>query len=121
MKKGFFLLEALLACVLLTVLVGSVMHHYAQWSCSYRNALQRGKALAALMMLVEQRVQSCPESEPYTITTKKLSIDPPTISMHTIPRIECSSPQCVEIAAAWHDEGYSAPTVSLVVGRMHAP
>jgi hypothetical protein len=120
MKKGFFLLEALLACVLLSLLVGSVMHHYAQWSCSYRIALQRGNALAALMMLIEQGVHSCPESESYTITTKKISVTSPTLSMQTVPSIECPPPHCFEMIASWDKNVDATPIVSLIFGSTHA-
>lgn len=37
-KKGFFLLEALLACALLTSMVGFVLQHYSQWTQAYRRS-----------------------------------------------------------------------------------
>jgi len=121
MKKGFFLLEALLACVLLSLLVGSIIHHYAQWARSYKNALDRSKALAALVMRIEHHAESYPESDLYVITHKKITIPAPESSFALIPTIILPQAQCMEIKVSWpHDANESLIIYAVLEGAYGA-
>jgi len=120
MKKGFFLLEALLACMLISLLVGSVVHHYAQWARSYKNAVARANGLAALMTLVEQPTTSSSESDTYIITKKKIPIDAPDGAQLLMPIIVCPSPQCVEITASLRGDAHDPVAISVIQGGIHA-
>jgi hypothetical protein len=108
MKKGFFLLEALLACVLISLLVGAIMHYHAQWSLCHKKSLDRAKALVMLMTVIEQRQeQSKAKLEGYTIIQKKISVPAPQSSDgNRYPQA-----QCTQITAVW-DTG----AMSVVVG-----
>lgn len=112
MKKGFFLLEALLACVLLSLLVGSLVHHYAQWSWSYKHAIGRSKALDELMKYIELRLTSSPEKN-LNITTKNITMPAPHSS---VPTFICPPAQCMEITASWRDDLDESTAMSVIVG-----
>jgi Tfp pilus assembly protein PilV len=99
MKKGFFLLEALLACVLISLLVGSIMHYHAQWSLCHKKSLDRSKALAQLMTFIEQRAeQLSAKSDGYEITQKKVSVPAPMSSDGD----QYPPAQCTEITISWN-------------------
>ncbi len=116
MKKGFFLLEALLACTLLSVLVGAIIHHYGQWSRSYKKAVQQGKAVSIMMTLIEQQIDKSPESECYSVSKKIIPIAHPGGSLALISGVELPSPSCIEVIVSWNDDATGTHTVSAITG-----
>lgn len=110
MKKGFFLLEALLACVLISLLAGSILHYHAQWSLCYKKSLDRSKAVAALMTYLEQREKHS-ITDGYTITQKKIAVAAPaSFDGDQYPPVEC-----IEVTISW-DTG----TISVITGGFDA-
>lgn len=109
------MLEALLACALLSLIIGSVIHHYGQWFCSYKRALRQGKALSLLMMVAEKGTQTCSEPE-YAITKKNVAIDDCTGSLREIPTIEIPRPHCYEVTIAWQDERNTIQKIGAIMG-----
>lgn len=109
MKKGFFLLEALLACTLILLLVGAIMHHHAQWSLCYKRSMDRDKALAELSNFIEQGETT---SYDYIITQKTLSVPAPesTNGMHYPPA------ECTQVTVSWRDTDGGPCAISIVVG-----
>lgn len=104
MKKGFFLLEALLACALLALIVGVVLHHYGQWSRNYKKVMQQKNALAVLTMLIETKKELSLDTQLYTITKQRLAIDAPTGSLAMVSGIVCPPPHCTALKIAWQDD-----------------
>ena len=102
MKKGFFLLEALLACVLIALLVGAIMHYHAQWSLCYKRSLDRSKALAKLMAHIEQRKsfnQRDVIADECKISIKNVSIP---VSVSSDGRYYPPA-HCMQISLSWND------------------
>lgn len=115
MKKGFFLLEALLACALLALIVGAVVHHYGQWSRSYKKVMQQKNALAVLTMLLETKKESCPDAASYIITKQRVEIDAPTGSLAAVSGVTCPRPQCAALKVAWQDDTQFTHSVCAIV------
>lgn len=116
MKKGFFLFEALFACVLISFLVGTFLQHHAQWFRSHKKSLDRSKALAHLMAHIEQSEKpSNLPLEGYKITLKKISVPAPTSSdgQHYAPA------QCTELIISWDDSIAGSSQIGIVLGDYH--
>ena len=98
MKKGFFLLEALLACVLISLLAGSILHYHTQWTLCHKKSLDRSKAVAKLVTFIEQRgMQSNAQLDGYLITQKKVAVQAPVSSDGD----HYPSAQCTQITISW--------------------
>lgn len=117
MKKGFFLLEALLACALLALLVGVVVHHYGQWSRSYKTVVRQNHALEVLMMCIEKKTAKFSDANSYMITKNAIELDAPSGSLASIPSIQCPRPQCFEIIASWREDSQDTQSVSVITGN----
>lgn len=115
-KKGFFLLEALLASMLLSLLVGVLIHHYGQWSFGYRRAIQQGRALSLLMTLIEQGTFTSPEPETYTLTEQSIEYGEPEGSLAlVIPRGSIRRAGRA-ITLSWVDHRNAEQQLSVMVG-----
>jgi len=117
MKKGFFLLEALLACTLLMILVGVVIHHYAQWSVQYKKVIQQKNAISILMMLIEKGADESFDTALYTVTKKNIRVDPPQSSLPLSLGITYPDPQCAEIIVSWQGDSNTSQAVCAIVRR----
>jgi Tfp pilus assembly protein PilE len=117
MKKGFFLLEALLACALLALLTGVVVHHYGQWSRSYKKVMHQHCALGKLMQVIEKKTANSFDVSPYAITKNTIELDEPSGSLISVPGIQCPRPQCFEIIAFWGEDSQDIQSVSVITGN----
>jgi type II secretory pathway pseudopilin PulG len=105
MKKGFLLLEALLACVLISLLLAAIMRYHAQWSRCHKKSLDRAKALAVLITCIEHReTQPNAQLDGYIITKKKIPIPAPESS----DGLHYPSAECTEITVTWDAGAMSA-------------
>ena len=116
MKNGFFLLEALLASALLCIFVGSIIHHYGQWSRSYRRAVLQGNALSELMSLLERGIEQCSDHDIYNVSKQSIDIDEPVGSFLSIPSVLCPHPQCIEMTLSWKGDGSTIQKISAITG-----
>lgn len=110
MKKGFFLLEALLACVLISLLAGSIIHYHAQWSLCHKKSLDKSKALAELMACIERKKVFSGHDE-YLITQKKVTVSAPISSDGD----QYPPAECAEITISWH-----TGAISIIAGGFDA-
>ncbi len=109
MKKGFFLIEALLACVLIALLVGATIHYHAQWTRAYKESLDREKALAVLMARIEQGSIS---SSDYAITKKTITVPASeSIDMQIVEPAECT-----QITVSWRNGIGESRAMSAIIG-----
>lgn len=122
MKKGFFLLEALLACVLISLLAGAMVHYHAQWSVCHKKSLELGKALVMLITLVEQRgSQANVSSNDYIITKKKMSVPAPISSDAHLSELTYPPAHYTEITVSWSDVIGGSRAISAVIGGDDEP
>lgn len=110
MKKGFFLMEALLSCVLISLLAGSIVHYNAQWSLSHKKCIDKSKAVQFITAYLEQEREYV-STDGYTIIAKKISIPAPVSS----DRDQYPGWECTEITIA-----SGTDTMSVIAGDRHA-
>jgi len=113
-KQGFFLLEALCACALLTILAGGMMHHYGQWFAHYTQAIEQSEGLSTLIKLMEQESQEDTEAEGYTLLRKAIILDNP--SGYWGESGGLPPPKCRELILTWQGKGNHTASVSLIAG-----
>lgn len=98
MKKGFFLLEALLASAVLMIMVGAVLQHYGQWARAYRNTKECNAALSCMHECIEKDGDR--GNETYHISKRVHTIEQP---IGLPPEIIHPRVQCTEIEITWND------------------
>jgi hypothetical protein len=118
MKQGFFLLEALCACLVLFLLAGSTIHHYGQWTRSHRSVIHRKNALVVLTTILEQGTKESAKPENYTYSEQSLACSEPSSSLILPSSVSYPRVQCREITLSWQEEGRGIQSLSIVAGDL---